>query len=238
MRGFKSPAPAVRRLAAFGGTLVVALFLADVTRSAEEDRASALVEQLASPNKAPGLGPKDGGVGDIRKGFDWKAQQRVHDAWDELVRMEEKAFPALIRHLDDRRYCTSLSFSYLVDQNVGEICRMILASQLELFYRQLGHDHAAGLFEVEPSYIAAHFNDRKMAEEWTMQHKGKKLQEIQVAVLEWLITQGQKREFSSIVHEANALGPLRYLIDHLQKTGKPLPANPVFAKARMRIRAR
>ena len=189
-------------------------FTGRVASGRSEDDMEALVEQLASPNRVPPIGPK---IGFVPRDFDfdWEKQRKVHSAMDELVNMGTRAFPALVRHLEDKRYCTTLSYSTWVHRSVGEICALILSMQLEVYT----------WFDEKPDkgYVAFHLGDPKRRELWLKEHGSKSLAELQAEVLEWAIEQrkGETR-FSSLVEEAEGLGPMQYTANVLRKSKKPL----------------
>ena len=182
------------------------------------DTAVKLVEALASPNKPLGLDGKYdfGDIFTLSPPYDLKAQDRVNSAWHKLMEMQSEAFPAVIAKLSDKRYCTTACpFAGFVDFSVGDICRKILSSQLEFYVRINGYrDHAE---TPNPSYLRAHFADAKMASKWATSHRGKPLWEIQIEVLEWLVSK-KKESDTDIYDQAELVGPLVYLADHLRRT--------------------
>lgn len=75
----------------------------------QETEVTALIKALASPNPAPKLiKGRDGERWyELPQGYDLGAQKRVHEAWDKLDELGFAAFPQLVQHFEDERYCTT-----------------------------------------------------------------------------------------------------------------------------------
>jgi hypothetical protein len=218
--------------------IAVAIVLASVARllsGADDDHSkqvadkiTAMVESLASPNKEPKLveGPRDLGVRhcQLPAKYDMAAQKQIHDAWDQLVQKGLDAFPSLIGHLDDKRYCTSAEFDdWWSNFTVGNICLQILTKNIEPWGRFM--KGARGPTDVRPSYADYHLATTDAARRWYAAHKGTSLREIQVEALEWTIDQESKRIRPRNKQDVDKqdLAHLRELLAKLRTSDRPLP---------------
>src|SRR5690242_15488123 len=61
------------------------------------------MKDVVSPNTPP---PLKGGPPEavFPRGYDFKAQRKVHQTWNRLTAEIEHALPVLLRHLDDKEY--------------------------------------------------------------------------------------------------------------------------------------
>ena len=66
-----------------------------------------------------------------------------------------------------------------------------------------------------------------MASKWATSHRGKPLWEIQIEVLEWLVSK-KKESDTDIYDQAELVGPLLYLADHLRRTKTAVPPYKPF----------
>jgi len=153
--------------------------------------ARAMVEALANHNQAPKL-VGEGHDPIFGTKFDWPENDRVWKAISLLVEHAEDAWPELVRHLDDERYCITLKawsgFTY--NWTVGEMCREIIGRNLaEAYYQDLRpltmdvHAKLAG---------PAVARDIKKLKLWCEERSKKKLYQLQMETCEWAIAQLRK----------------------------------------------
>ncbi len=98
----------------------------------------AMVEALANRNAEPKLdhkfrphfGPK----------YDWSEKGRVWNTVNALIGNAEAAWPELVAHLDDDRYCLTVKTidAFVYNWSVGEMCREIVGRNLaEAYFRSI-----------------------------------------------------------------------------------------------------
>ena len=159
-----------------------------------EKEINALVQQLVSPNHAPDLLYA---TATYPKGYDHEAQTRVWNAWCELSRIGIRAFPYLIEHFDDDRYCfTEDAGPVYCNWTVGHACSDIFICHLQP-YDFVSHFALSGgdsRFERKRPYYWVHYNLRTSAgaKLWWETRKDKSLRELQIETLEWVIAEEAK----------------------------------------------
>ncbi len=173
----------------------------------------ALVESLASRNRPPKhVGEEHDPIFDPR--FDWTEDARLWVAIDSVAKHAEEAWPELVSHLGDDRYCVTYeSFSeYNDDLTVGDVCREIVIRNL-----------ASGYFEsVKPDRKVPHLRlshpdflpESRTLKEWCEERRGKKLYELQIELCAWATAELAKpgaipeveahdaREWTALIHRA------------------------------------
>src|SRR5688572_19637004 len=121
-------------------TLLILILLYSLPGSAQESKTPALdtralVESMANRNRPPKhVGMQHTPIFDAT--FDWREDARVWKALESVIQRAEEAWPELVNHLDDERYCVTYeAFSgFTYDRTVGEICRTILLRNLSRGY--------------------------------------------------------------------------------------------------------
>lgn len=118
--------------------------------------------------------------------YDWAEQDRVYGAIARLVSHAERAWPEIVEHLDDSRYC--ITFKVLdsaVNLTVGDVCSTIISDHLsEAYYRHvapLGSQMA--FFKLRMPDVMRR-SDAKM---WCQSQSSKPLYELQIEMCEWAI---------------------------------------------------
>ena len=147
----------------------------------------AMVEALANRNPAPQhVGTRNEPIFDTD--FDWREDGRAWKALKLVIQNAEIAWPELVSHLDDNRYCvTYKSFSgFTYDYTVGGACRDVILINL-----------SSGYFEtVQPEgkqpYLALQtprfLRDPTMLKTWCEERREMKLYELQIEICEWTAT--------------------------------------------------
>jgi hypothetical protein len=166
------------------------------------------VAQLVSPNKEPITG--DVAV-KFPRGYDLRAQRRVDEARKALHDNFEDALPHLIDALDDQRYSMTVNWAEgdaYPNYSVGEVCRDVIASQLEV-YRD----------KIRFSLPRWHEYDYPVSKAWWKTRKDRSLAELQVEAIDWAIER-RKAEPEKERREEELVG-LRELREQVAKSGKP-----------------
>jgi hypothetical protein len=162
---------------------------ADPPQAPTDAQIKALVDQLASENSAR---PKDDGKNTPPRPTKeyFEKQRKVDEAARKLVEIGPRAFPFLIDHWNDDRYCMTIGgISVLENHSVGQISRQIVEDQLNL-----------GGFQKEPKGTTIRdrrrplfdLGEQKQARTWWEKNKKKTLAEMQVDVLDWTIAEEAK----------------------------------------------
>jgi hypothetical protein len=162
--------------------------------NAEEKEIEALIEQLASPN-AP-LNPK----GDpfnipIPPGYDEKAQDQIERTVEELEKKGKAAFPHLIKHRNDRRYCRSYPTSIMRDFTVGETC-------MEILYHQVDSFAVRSEYKGMPTYSGSVIFPDPVG--WWKIHSNMNVREIRIDALKWTIN-AEKKERGEEFYQLHAM---------------------------------
>lgn len=91
-----------------------------------------VVGSLANANRPPSI---QGRIPSARPVFsddyDWDEQDRIVQSIEKILRNSDRALPALLKHVDDDRYCLTIRGAQHVNNaSVGDICEMILDKSL------------------------------------------------------------------------------------------------------------
>lgn len=154
--------------------LVTALFS---FASAEDQSIEASIERLASPNTPlnpmgkPFLIPTP-------PTYDETAQDKIEETIRELKKHGKTAFPYLIKHRSDKRYCRSYPTSIVRDFTVGETCMEILCNQVDSF-------DARYEYKGMPSYSGSVIERDPVR--WWRQHSKLTVTEMRIEALKWTI---------------------------------------------------
>jgi hypothetical protein len=198
--------------------------LAEDEHKGSKEEIEGLIAQLVSPNMAP---DRKGANADYPDDFDRAAQAKVKDAWFKLYDLGPEAFPYLIPHLDDKRYCLTEDNGF-VDTNwtVGRACSDIIACHLKPYgyYNSSGPRDDGGKRWYRPAFPVP--RNVKAATEWWQKNKGRSLREMQIESIEWVIAQYQKRKEGSDGDEQR----LAEMLAKLKAGDKPLKPSFPFAK--------
>ncbi len=192
-----------------------------------------LVAQLKSKNKPLNplrqrLTPKPRD----RKGYSEKAQEKVDAAQRELAALGKDAFPVLIEHLDDQEYSQTFITSLLQDFSVGQVCFMLIESQVHLtgtgYGARVGAD---GESHAYPRYFAQYCGKDWYTQEgvrlWWSEHRHLSLREMQIEALEWAIAQERTIGFVDAADEERVLAPSLSMLEKLKNNEPLVPASPV-----------
>jgi hypothetical protein len=150
----------------------------------------ALVEALANRNPVPNLVGKDHPKPIFEKKVDWLEDDRVWMAIPVLVRNAEDAWPEMVKHIDDQRYCITLETTesgITYNWTVGDMCRYIVAGNLAAAY----HRNLRPLTEQARARLGwpKVARDRKKLKAWCEERSKKQLYELQIDSCQWAITE-------------------------------------------------
>ena len=147
-----------------------------------------LIEALVTRNPSPTLTSK-GLIFDPK--YDRLAAHRAWEAVPRIVSHVEEAWPLLVGHLDDERYCLTvrplLSGGAPQNWSVGKMCHEIVARNLsEAYLRNLAPiTKSVYLTMVWPNVA----RDAKKLKIWCDARKDKELYELQIEMCQWAITE-------------------------------------------------
>jgi hypothetical protein len=194
-------------------------------QSPTAEEIKALVDQLVSPNPTPdekklNADPKGDPV--FPRGYDFQKQKPVNRACGKLGELGPRAFPFLIEHWEDNRYCLTYEGAEWSNMFVGGVCRDLIRAQLQPYVHHAEKRHEKG--HLPPSYVWTFLASQKAARQWWEGHKAQTLLQMQLEVLDWAIAEEAKRRNEFTGAERRELHDLR---KELVKGGKALPPKGV-----------
>lgn len=143
--------------------------------------APALVEALANRNPQPTLdhsfyprlGPR----------YDWSENGRIWKAVMALIDHAEEAWPALVAHLGDDRYCLTVETldEFVYNWSVSDMCREIIGSNLSQAYFRAIPLYKLVYFRLRRPAIA---RDKQKLKAWCEARRERALYELQIEVCE------------------------------------------------------
>jgi hypothetical protein len=145
--------------------------------------AKTLVESLANRNTPPTIVGERGEQEPLfGSNYDWKEQDRIRKLINLLAIHAEEAWPELVKHLDDKRYC----ITYAIDERpcnltIASVCNMIIKDSLAQAYRiHLPTRHSENAFvNMRPESVVP-----IRLKEWCEQNRTKRLYELQLEICE------------------------------------------------------
>jgi hypothetical protein len=152
-------------------------------------------------------------VGGVRctAAYDRMAQRRVDEARKALHDNFEEALPHLIDALDDQRYSMTVNWAdgdAYPNYSVGEVCRNVIASQLEV-YRD----------KIRFSVKRWHEYNYPVSKTWWKTRKDRSLAELQLEAIDWAIE--RRKTESEKERREEELVALRELREQVAKSSKP-----------------
>lgn len=147
-----------------------------------------LVESLASPNEWPTISKQTLQdklyLEDFPAGYDVAVQKKIEKSRQVLFDDFEESLPYLIDALEDKRYSMTIFNRELgyYSQSVGQICKQIIASNLEVYRSSIS-------FKGPAHWYRYNF---KVSKEWWKERQGRKLYELQIDAIDWAIEQLEK----------------------------------------------
>jgi len=180
-----------------------------------------MVDALANRNAAPKI------TGDRRlplfdQTYDWSEDERI---WGktipELVRRAEEAWPELVEHIGDDRYCLTLgndNGAYV--WTVGNICRMIAAKNLtQACYNALKPE------SKDMSTRLWHLAAANELKSWCKARDGKQLYELQIEACQDAIAEARRPEqfFPSVEARRAWIAGLEAAVKSLRESKRAVP---------------
>lgn len=122
--------------------------------------------------------------------------KKVQDAFGKLTELKVKAFPVLVKHLEDKRQSINFRNHYLAN-SVGDACMWNIYFQLQdrprnyskYGYQRKGRD---GSSHPRPYWEGTPFDDAGGIAKWLEQNKDLSYTEMQIKCLNWLLD-GEKK---------------------------------------------
>jgi hypothetical protein len=207
-------------------TLIASMVVGGEKAPPTERELKVLVEQLVSPNLVT---PTDECWPEYPPNFDRTAQERVLGAMKRLRNIGLPAFPYLIARISDKRYSLtedagSCDFAF----SVGTICYLMVDAHLHPYGHYTNGEGDPRERDRRPNYIDEHkLTDPKGFQAWWKTHKAKSMRDIQIEVLDWTISEEEKRPKDFSIEERRYL---KAILAKLRQSGDPLPPRWPFAK--------
>ena len=184
----------------------------------------ALIDQLVSPNRKPQVEEGSSAEPGLPRDFDHKKQRQVYRAAARLAELGPQAFPYLIERWGDERYCMTgedRASGAFVHKTVGQICREIIADQLQPYGRWptgvTPDDRPRPRFR--PSYPDDVLGEsQESARRWWEKNRHRRLRQMQLDALDWVIAGGHEGRG----HTEEDLQLLQRLRKELVQSRKPL----------------
>ena len=198
-----------------------------------EQEIRTLIDRLVSPYPKPqgGLPP------DFDQDKQKSVREAVYETCTKLNALGEKAFPYLIERWEDKQYCLTVSHAPFPgcyhNLTVGEVCQRLIYGQVQPFgCRQVYGPSlsTSAIYQPPPAptfrpvYPIVFLPSKEKARQWWDKNKGKRLQEIQLEVLDWVIAEEAKQPKEVSDMECQELQKIR---QKLVTGGKPL-ASGIF----------
>jgi hypothetical protein len=167
----------------------------------------------------------------IPKGFDWKMQEHVNDNIARLVEMGVDAFPQLIAHRNDDRFCGFRVGEVDTPRRVGSICEDIIEGQIDVFPYEV--DRKIVMTWVPHPLWQWDFEKGKESDKeemdwnaWWKKNKNRSLYRLQIDVAEAAIAilKKSKRDDEGFASwRSRQIKGLEQMIQELKKSKKPKP---------------
>jgi hypothetical protein len=142
---------------------------------------SQLVDGLVSSNAPPVISndPRPG-IPEYAQGYSQAERDRVRRVWDHIVDLGSAAFPVLVEHSGDRRYCTTEVLNDWKNLTVGDVCRRTIQVQVEIYHNSI--DESPGdVLRYVPT------GPRESLVKWWKENEKLSLSEIQARAVEWAL---------------------------------------------------
>ncbi len=191
-----------------------------------DEQIDRLISELVSPNEAP---TRRGPFAVYPEGYDKEAQKKVSSAHQALRKLGPKAFHRLFNHFDDKRFCLNGDgVEAQINKTVDQVCIHLVDSHLEPYSALGGPGSRFSQRSPRPPNYFAHFKlgEPKTAHEWWETRKEKSLKELQIEVLEWVISEEEKLAEK---YTDNDRDSMRKKLGDLRMQDNPIPPAYLFA---------
>jgi hypothetical protein len=142
--------------------------------------------------------------------YDFNEQKRVDKIIDTMMIFTEEVWPLMVGHLGDKRYSYTIGFDDTTyNYSIGDVCEQIIHNTLEAgFVRSLNILKGTNL-HVKDFENPELYDDAETLKTWLITRKDRKLYELQIEVLEWIIKrteelgipEDKRREFIEQINE-------------------------------------
>ena len=164
----------------------------DLQLAVEEEKAiESLIDQLVfsagDASNEPVFSP---GVKDKSHEYSQRFK-KVQDAFEALTKLKARAFPVLVKHLDDKRQSINFRNHYM-GNSVGDACMWNLCFQLQdrpMGYSKYGYQRKGkdGKDHPKPYWEGTPFDDAGGIAKWLEQNMDLTYPEMQIKCLNWLL---------------------------------------------------
>jgi hypothetical protein len=142
---------------------------------------------------------------------------RAYESADKIKQYGKKAFPFLLRHLNDGRQ--SVAFRSVLPSTVGDACYSLLSQMIfaipEDCIRGREREGPEGKVVERPYFSGYCPFDTTSLEKWLKDRDQMSLEEIQLEALKWLISEEEKLGFPSDEYRKDIILPLQRRVDAL-----------------------
>jgi hypothetical protein len=161
-----------------------------------------LIDRLVSPYPKPQDGLPPGFGQDKQKAV----REAVYETCTKLNALGKEAFPYLIERWEDKQYCLTVSNAPFPgchhNLTVGDVCQRLIYGQVQpsgcrqVYGPSLS---TSAIYQpptapsLRPVYPVVFLPSKEKARQWWEKNKGKRLQEIQLEVLDWIIAEEAKQ---------------------------------------------
>jgi hypothetical protein len=186
-----------------------------------------LIDSFANKNPVPKLiGESYEKKAVFARDYDWKENARVIKAIEAVIKNADVAWPALIEHLDDERFCLVYYVSiatpeYARLESVGSVCReIVLGNITELYDRHLPGYKSSNRVR-RPDYIPTKPDELK---KWCQeQQEGEhSLAALQLQAAEWGLKKVPELDEPSEEEIKESVRAIKNEIAEAKKRGMPL----------------
>ena len=167
-----------------------------------EQDIKALIDRLVSPYPKP----QDGLPPDFDQEKQKSVGEAVYETCTKLNTLGKETFPYLIERWEDKQYCLTVSDAPFPgcyhNLTVGEVCQRLIYGQIQPYgCRQVYGPSVStsAIYQLPPApafrpvYPIVFLPSKETAQQWWEKNKGKRLQEIQLEVLDWVIAEEAKQ---------------------------------------------
>lgn len=182
-----------------------------------------LVEAIVNHNPMPKRKGGDVGAFVFDSNFNVEEHRRAWKAIQTLTEHSQEAWPELVKHLDDSRYCTTFDSSLSSPENftVGGICVDIVGRNLSEAY--------CAILETPMMYhrytIPDTWETRADLKKWCEERKTKQLYELQLERCDWMLDQLRRTDLKRRLHDSQRkkwIETVERQIEILRATKKPV----------------
>jgi hypothetical protein len=203
-----------------------------LTKSGTAD-AQRLIDAIANHNPRPRcVGEDPDIIAVFDKKYDWSEQHRVEKAIQTLLDRAEEAWPELLKHLDDARYCITLDVNgSAINVNVCGACRNLMVHTLSSAHiDHIPHESFIAFSNLRIPDFAGGDNAKLIA--WCRERSNKKLYELQIETCQWAVKAVADLELIedeiSEADKARSIAEITARIETLRRTKKAVKCERLF----------